>query len=149
MKRYVAVILAPVVVMALAACSSTSNFGFGGKKADEMIDPSIFPADYKNEIIGALPQVVDQLNGFKDSRATDPALTPAGSTQVYFVCVRGNPRSSETGYVGERTYIAYFMGGKINQLIPGTNDEHCTKAAYKPFPELDRLCRGAACTGRR
>jgi hypothetical protein len=131
----------------LAACSNMPSVpGFGSKKSDVNVDPTVFPANYKNEILQSLPQLIQDIDRVDNPGATDPALGAVGNAQVYFVCVRGNPHVSSTGSLGDKVLIAYFLGGKINQLVPG--DEHCANAIYKPFPELASWCRGAACTAR-
>ena len=131
----------PMVAMALAACS-------GSGKPDPNLDPTIFPKDYKSDIIQSVPLVNPDIDGFKDTGITDPVFGAVGTGQVYYVCIRGNPHEAGTGYLGDKTLIAYFLGGKINQLVT-TSDERCAKAAYKPFPELDKYCRGATCSRRR
>ncbi len=40
--------------------------------------------------------------------------------------------------------IAYFYGGHLNQLIEASK-EQCGNAAYKPFPELEKVCLGKGC----
>ena len=133
----------------LAGCSSMPSVpGFGSKKSDINVDPTVFPTNYKNEILQALPQLIRDIDGMQNPGVTDPALGPVGNAQVYFVCVRGNPHVASTGSLGDKVLIAYFLGGKINQLVSGASDEHCAKAVYKPFPELASWCRGAACTAR-
>ena len=42
-------------------------------------------------------------------------------------------------YEGSTDRIAYFYGGHLNQLIEASK-EQCGNAAYKPFPELEKLC---------
>ena len=42
-------------------------------------------------------------------------------------------------YAGSTDRIAYFYGGHLNQLVEATK-EQCGNAAYKPFPELEKLC---------
>ena len=42
-------------------------------------------------------------------------------------------------YTGSKDRIAYFYGGHLNQLVEATK-EQCGNAAYKPFPELEKLC---------
>jgi hypothetical protein len=38
----------------------------------------------------------------------------------------------------------YFLGGQINQFVK-TTPEQCKWAAYKPFPELEKICMGEKC----
>lgn len=140
-----------IVAVALAGCSNVPSLNLGSwtsSKPAENIDPTVFPTNYKNDILQSMPQLIHDLNGFKDTGVTDPVMGDVGTGRVYYVCIRGNPRTSNAGYLGDKVLIAYFLGGRINQLVP-TDEERCTRAAYKPFPELESYCRGATCVGRR
>jgi hypothetical protein len=144
-----AVSLGIAVGVSLAACSSMPSVpGFDSKKSDVNVDPTVFPKNYKQDIIDSLPQLIRDIDGMQNPGVTDPALGPVGNAQVYFVCVRGNPHVASTGSLGDKVLIAYFLGGRINQLVQAGNDDNCAKAVYKPFPELANWCRGAACTAR-
>ncbi|MGE0562965.1 MAG: hypothetical protein AB7O50_00480 [Pseudolabrys sp.] len=143
--------LALIAFTVLAGCSSVPSLDLGSwtsSKTAENIDPTVFPTNYKNDILQSLPQLIHELNGYKDAGVTDPVQGDVGTGRVYYVCVRGNPRTSTSGFLGDKFLIAYFLGGRINQLVP-TDEERCTRAAYKPFPELESYCRGATCVGRR
>jgi hypothetical protein len=146
----VTVSLGVALAGAIAGCSKMPSIGgFGGSKSSANVDPTVFPANYKAEIIQALPQLIQDIDRVENPGITDPALGAVGNSQVYFVCVRGSPHVASSGSLGDKVLIAYFLGGKINQFVPAGNDEHCAKAIYKPFPELASWCRGAACRGRR
>ena len=75
---------------------------------------------------------------------SDPALTAGRKDQRYTACVRYNARDANRHYMGSSDRIAYFYGGHLNQLIEAT-PEQCGKAAYKPFPELEKICLGTKC----
>ena len=49
---------------------------------------------------------------------------------------------------GSKDRIAYFFGGHLNQLIEAST-EQCGNAAYKPFPELEKLCLAASAQSGR
>ncbi|MFN3658327.1 MAG: hypothetical protein ACK4UO_13830 [Pseudolabrys sp.] len=122
-----------VVAGGLAACSGT------GKQAEE--NPNVFPAKYKEEVIFTLQKVLDDPTNVREAGISDPVLVPVAKDQRYAVCVRYNARDLARRYVGPRQRIAYFYGGHLNQLVEATPDQ-CDKAAYKPFPELEKLCIG-------
>lgn len=127
--------LAAALAMALAACST---------KAPEVVDPNLFPTNYKNEILDTLTHSLDDPTNVHDAFISDPVLTPIGTNQRYTVCVRFNARDLSRQYVGSKDRVAYFYGGRINQLVEAT-PEQCGNAAYKPFPELEKLCLAKKC----
>jgi len=127
-------ILVPAVAMALVACTSDKK---------DNVDPNIFPTNYKQEILDTLSRTLDDPTNVRDAAISDPMLS-GGKEQRYTVCVRYNARNAGRQYVGSTDRIAYFYGGHLNQLVEATK-EQCGKAAYKPFPELEKLCQAKVC----
>ncbi|MGH6980401.1 MAG: hypothetical protein ACREFC_04270 [Stellaceae bacterium] len=121
--------------MALAAC--------GGGKVPE-VDPNIVPANFRQEVLDTLRTTLDDPTNVRDAFISDPALTPVGNDQRYTACVRYNARDLNRTYVGNKERIAYFFGGHLNQLVEADKGQ-CAKAAYKPFPELEKLCFATKC----
>ncbi len=121
--------------LTLAACT--------GGKPDEP-NPNIFPADYKKEIILALPKTIDDATNIREAGITEPALRQIGREQRYAVCLKYNSRNFYREYTGVRMSIAYFFAGQLNQLVDATA-EQCGGADYKPFPELEKICFAARC----
>jgi hypothetical protein len=124
-------LLMAVMMAVLAACA-------GSKEVP--VDPNLFPTDYKNEILDTLSRTLADPTNIRDAYITDPALTPLDKEQRYTVCVRYSERDARHQYRGSADRIAYFYGGHLNQLIEPTKDQ-CAKAPYKPFPELEKLCK--------
>jgi hypothetical protein len=122
---------------ALAACSA-----LGPKQ--ENLDPNVFPANYKLEVLDTLSRTLDNPANVRDAFITDPTLAPVGKDQRYIICVRYNGRNLLQQYAGSKDRIGYFYGGHLNQLIDAT-PEQCGNAPYKPFPELERLCQVSKC----
>ena len=125
-----------LAAVALAACT-------GGNPAND-VNPNIFPTDYKKEIVLTMPTIVDDATNIREAGVSEPALRTIGTEQRYAVCVRYNSRNMVREYAGMRMSIAYFFGGKLNQLVAAT-PEQCGKADYKPFPELEKVCYATAC----
>ena len=125
-----------LVALALAACS-------GDSKKNEP-EPNTLPTNYKQEILDTLQQALDDPTNVRDAFITDPVLRTAGAAQRYTVCVRYNARDLQRHYVGSKDRIGYFFGGHLNQLVDAT-PEQCGNAAYKPFPELEKLCFAKKC----
>ena len=122
--------LMAVIAATLAACSSSK---------EALVDPNVFPAQYKQEIADTLSRTLIDPTNIRDAYVSDPALTPVGKDQRYTACVRYSARNASRQYTGSTDRIAYFYGGHLNQLVEATK-EQCGNAAYKPYPELQTLC---------
>jgi hypothetical protein len=130
---------APVWLPALAVVLA----GCGGKDV-KPVDPNLYPANYKQEILLTMPKLLSDPAHVRDAAITDPALRQAGKEQRYTVCVRANSRGQDGGYPGVKERIGYFYGGHLNQLIEAASGQ-CAGAVYKPFPELEKLCLAKSC----
>lgn len=129
-------VLLGAAAIALAACT-------GSKEVEP--EPNVLPANYKQEILDTLMRVVEDPTNIKDAFVTDPMLmvAPGGHDPRYIVCVKYNPRVGRQ-YAGSRERLATFFNGHLNQLVE-TGLEQCAKVAYKPFPELEKLCLAKKC----
>ena len=128
--------LLPALALSLVACSSDK------KQAEE--NPNVFPADYKNQILTTMTNTLDDPTNIRSASVTDPFVRSAGKEERYVVCLRFDARNLNRNYTGIQDRIAYFYGGHINQLVEATK-EQCGNAAYKPFPELEKLCQAKKC----
>ena len=136
-KRAASLVLLSVVAAAIAACSQpTAPKG----------DPNVMPARYKDEIIDALRTIFskNETSSITNAMITDPVLRPVGSEQHYVVCVRYTAHGTVYNLTANAERIAYFYAGRLNQLVEA-DKEQCGNAAYKPFPELDKVCIGTGC----
>jgi hypothetical protein len=122
--------------LAFTGCSS-------GSKAPEE-NPNQFPANYKDEILLTMTNSLEDPTNVRDAYISDPVLRRAGTDERYIVCVRSDSRNANKQYTGSKDRIAYFYGGHLNQLVAATK-EQCGNAAYKPFPELEKLCQARKC----
>jgi hypothetical protein len=123
--------------MGLVACSS------GSSKQPEDI-PNVFPADYKNEILNTMTLSLEDPTNIRGAFISEPVLQPAGKDERYTVCVRSDSRNANKNYTGSKDRIGYFYAGHLTQLVDATQ-EQCGRAAYKPFPELEKLCQAKKC----
>ena len=128
--------LLTALAVSLIACSSDK------KQAEE--NPNVFPADYKNQILLTLTNSLDDPTNIRSASITDPFVRSAGKEERYVVCLRFDTRNLNRNYTGIQDRIAYFYGGHINQLVEATK-EQCGNVAYKPFPELEKLCQAKKC----
>jgi hypothetical protein len=107
------------------------------------VEANVFPTEYKKLIIESLKK--DRLIGAREASITDPTLRQIDNSERYAVCVRYNPRLSDSpGYIGVTERLVYFYQGHITQFLQA-KPEQCSWAAYKPFPELEKACAGAGC----
>ncbi len=125
--------------LALAGCGANDYLG----KPKE-VEPNIVPTDYKKEIMDTLQHTLTDPTNVRDAFISEPVLGAVGRDQRYLVCVRSNSRGFQREYTGSKDRVAYFFGGHLNQLIDATK-EQCGNAAYKQFPELEKMCLGKSC----
>ena len=128
--------LLSALAMALLGCSGAS------KQPEE--NPNTFPADYKNEIIFTMSNTLEDPTNIRGAFISEPVLRQAGKEERYVVCVRSDSRNANRHYTGSTDRIGYFYAGHLNQLVEATK-EQCGNAAYKPFPELEKLCQAKKC----
>ena len=137
--RHLLISASLTAALALAACSS---------KGKPQIDENLFPADYRNAILNTVmtSKLMDPTN-IREASITDPFLkpVPGGGATRYVVCTRFNARDSMRQYMGVAEYVAYFYAGDLTQFVKPTGDV-CAGAAYKPFPELEKVCLGDKCS---
>jgi hypothetical protein len=136
-KRAASLCLLSALAAALAACAPDKV---------PKTESNPFPTKYKDEIVDTLKKVFESNStiSVRGAFISDPVLRPVGNEQHYTACVRYTAHGSDSGEIGNAVRIAYFYGGHLNQLIPA-DEEQCGNAAYKPFPELDRVCLGKGC----
>jgi len=129
--------LLSTLAVSLIGCSGSRS-----KQPEE--NPNVFPADYKNEILLTMTNTLEDPTNIRDAFISEPALRQAGKEERYVVCVRSDSRNANRNYTGSKDRIGYFYAGHLNQLIDATK-EQCGNAAYKPFPELEKLCQAKKC----
>jgi hypothetical protein len=135
-KSMASLCLLAIVILTFAGCSSSS------KEPQE--NPNQFPANYKDEILQTMTISLDDPTNIRGAFISDPVMRRAGNDERYVVCVRSDSRNANKNYTGSKDRIAYFYGGHLNQLVDATK-EQCGNAAYKPFPELEKLCQARKC----
>jgi len=137
MKIAASACLLSALAAGLIGCSS------GGSKQPEE-NPNVFPADYKNEILLTMTNTLEDPTNIRGAFISEPVLRSAGKDERYVVCVRSDSRNANKNYTGSKDRIGYFYAGHLNQLV-NASKEQCGNAAYKPFPELEKLCLAKKC----
>ena len=128
-------IVLAIAAAVLAACTTNK---------EKPVEPNLFPTGYKKEILATMTGLLPDPRNVRDAYISDPVLTPVDKDQRYSVCVRYNARDANRRYTGSTDRIGYFYAGHLNQLIAASNGQ-CANAAYKPFPELEKLCQATKC----
>jgi hypothetical protein len=106
-----------------------------------------YPKDYKDEILATLRKNVfakNETTAVSNALVSEPMLQTTGNGQLYVACLRYTAHGTVYGISTNVTRIGYFYGGHLNQLIEADKAD-CANAAYKPFPELDKICAGTGC----
>ena len=129
--------LLSALAIGLIGCSGSSS-----KQPEE--NPNVFPADYKSEILFTMSTTLENPANIRGAFISEPVLSTAGKEQRYVVCVRSDSRNASNLYTGSKDRIGYFYAGHLNQLVEASK-EQCGNAAYKPFPELEKLCQAKKC----
>ena len=138
MRRSARTVLLVVVAGGLlAACGSKDV-------KPEDLNPNIVPMNYKQEIINVLQHNLIDPTNVREAFISPPVLTQTGTDQRYIACVRYNARGYNRTYLGSKERVAYFYGGHLNQLVDAQPGQ-CEKAAYVPFPELEKMCLADKC----
>jgi hypothetical protein len=137
MKNTVSACLLSLLAVDLIGCS-----GSGSKQPEE--NPNVFPADYKNEILLTMTNTLEDPTNIRDAFISEPVLRQAGKEERYVICVRSDSRNANKNYTGSKDRIGYFYAGHLTQLVEASK-EQCGSAAYKPFPELEKLCQAKKC----
>ncbi len=112
----------------------------GGRPSASDDEINVYPANYKAEILGGMHAYLNDPTGIRDAAIADPALKSVGGNIRYAVCVRFNGKKAGNAYAGVKEIAAVFVAGRFDRFVDQAK-EPCADAAYKPFPELQKLAR--------
>jgi hypothetical protein len=133
MTRIVGIIGA-VVAAALVLCACSS---FTPDK-EKPVEENLYPKNYKAAILDRLRLQLPDSKGIHSAFLAEPVLKPRDAITRYIACIRFDAKDDRGKYQGNKEYAAFFYGGEVTQIVEATR-ELCDKAAYQPFPELERL----------
>ncbi len=136
-RRAASSVLLCVLIAALLGCSPDKA---------PTVESNAAPTKSKDEIIDTLKKLFEKndTGSVTGAMISDPALEQVGSDQHYTACVRYTAHSTSNNLTANVERVAYFYAGHLNQLVEAAPGE-CRNAAYKPFPELDKVCIGKGC----
>ena len=98
----------------------------------------------KTRFFSTMTNTLEDPTNIRGAFISEPVLRSAGKDERYVVCVRSDSRNANKNYTGSKDRIGYFYAGHLNQLVDASK-EQCGNAAYKPFPELEKLCLAKKC----
>ena len=140
-RRALALVAVLLLAPGLGGCSGSdlSGFSFGREKTAPVVDPNLFPAEYKQELAAFMRTYLTNPRQVRDAYVGTPALKPVAGAPRYVTCVRYNPRDSDNKkYEGNTQNLAIFLAGKLNQFLPD-DPQLCTGLAYQRFPEIESM----------
>jgi hypothetical protein len=118
--------------LALSACSS-----FIPDK-EKPVEENLYPKNYKAAILDRLRAQLPDTKGIRGAFLAEPVLKPRDAITRYIACIRFDAKDERGQYQGNKEFAAFFFGGELTQIVDATRAV-CDKAAYQPFPELERL----------
>jgi hypothetical protein len=121
----------------LAGCADRPRDLFAESK-DERVNA--YPDNYKAEMLAFFRTYLNDPSGIRDASIASPELKNIGERRRYVVCVRFSAKNSEGRYRESRDGMAIFRDGRFEQFAERAR-EQCEKAAYQPFPDLEKLSR--------
>jgi hypothetical protein len=121
-------------VLGVSACGGVHNQG------RERAEPNIAPANYKAEILAFLRTYLNDPTNIRGAFISEPAMMQLGGVERYVSCLKFNARKVGGDYEGSKERLVLFLAGRLDTMIMAKPDQ-CAKAAYQPFPELERLAR--------
>jgi hypothetical protein len=125
--------------VALGGCSSDfSSFSFGKSRPPPVLDPHLFPANYRTEIADFMRTYLNNPRKVREAFVGVPVQKQIDKVDQYITCVRYNPQDSKNQYEGTKINLAIFLGGKLNQFLPG-DPQMCAGLNYQPFPEIENM----------
>jgi len=90
---------------------------------------------YKADIVAFMRTYLNDPTGVRNASISEPALRSLEEADRYTVCLRYTPRNGVS-----KDSLVLFRDGRLDRVIDAAR-ETCKDAAYKLFPELERLSR--------
>jgi hypothetical protein len=115
-----------LLIQLAAAAAGCSEFGFG---RDKVVDPNVFPENYKKDILAYVEAHPAELVDARDAAISAPALRQFGTENRYFLCLRADAPD------WHKEKVVIFFAGRMNQFVNAESNQ-CNAVQYQPFPEL-------------
>jgi hypothetical protein len=134
--RCLAVLLLPLM---LAACQTDEGGGSTFLASDDTANQP-FPNNYKAEILAFMRTYLNNPVGVREAAMAEPVLRTVSGRPRYVSCLHFAERQSDGSYREPRDRAILFINGRLDRVLPNGNDE-CAGAAYKPYPDLEKMQR--------
>jgi hypothetical protein len=102
--------------------------------------PALWTATYKADIVALMRTYLNDPTGVRDAFVSEPTLRTLENVDRYTVCLRYTARKGGGQYAASKDSLVLFRDGRLDRIIDNAR-EACKDAAYRPFPELERLSR--------
>jgi hypothetical protein len=122
----------------LGACSTGYEVSPEVRRA-EWEASNVYPRNYRAEILAYLRTYLNDPSDVHGAMASQPVLKPRGLGNRYQSCVRYGSAKDVRAGAPARDHLVIFADGKLESFLDAK--EECAKAAYEPFPELEKLTR--------
>ena len=125
---------AVILLSAMLVLAGCSSFGGSKPKPDIVVNPNVFPTNYRRQIVDLLTMQLTNPVEFRSALISQPVVKPVteGTDPHYVVCLQYPNRTEH------RIKVVIFLEGAPTQYVDAT-PQQCGDAAYGPFPELATL----------
>ncbi|MBY3183349.1 hypothetical protein HFO24_16985 [Rhizobium laguerreae] len=117
----------------LSSCETTAP------TAENLAKVAQIPPNYKDQTVAYFKRTLKDPYSIRDAQITDPTVIFVGlvnGTSAPGVCVQMNGKNSFGAYTGIQFYAVAFKNGALFGVAPPVFDT-CTKAVWRPLPELN------------
>ena len=130
------------LILALGLSGCTNEMKWEQQYAQERVAlaNSSVPVNYKTDILAFMRTYLNDPTGIRDAYVSEPTRREIQGTERFVSCVRYNAKKSSGQYAGSKDSLVLYRYGRLDHLIDNGR-EACKDAAYRPFPELERLTR--------
>ena len=101
---------------------------------------TVLPQNYKAEILSFMRTYLNDPEKVRGAFVSEPQKRTIENVDRYVVCLRYSARNSSGRYAGSKDSLVLFRSGRLDRIVDNAR-ERCKDAAYKPFPELERMSR--------
>jgi hypothetical protein len=98
------------------------------------LEPGVYPTRYRLDVADLMR--TEMRVAVKDAYIGEPVLRPIRDVPHYVTCVRYGTRDSNNRDTGSDMKYIIFLGGIVNQFLPG-DPELCGGLNYQRFPEIE------------
>ena len=130
--------IAAVLAATLGGCSGDTkilDYITPGKVPDlPKLEPGVYPTRYKSDVADLMR--TEMRVAIRDAYIGEPVLRPVRGVPHYVTCVRYGIRDSNNRDTGSDMKYIIFLGGIVNQFLPG-DPELCGGLNYQRLPDVE------------